>query len=58
MSGGKGERKGDFEMEETQGEEWEACDILCLKTKGCDRVKCRLHVREAESKPSKANSPD
>lgn len=45
-------------MEETQGEEWEACDILCLKTKGCVRVKHRLHVSEAEDKPSKANSPD
>ena len=45
-------------MEETQEEEWEACDILCLEPKECDRVRRGLNVREAEGKPSKTNSPD
>lgn len=58
MSGGKEESKGEFAMEETQEEEWEACDILCLEPKECDRVRRGLNVREAEGKPSKTNSPD
>lgn len=40
VSGGKEERKEDFEMEE--GEAW---DILCPKTQGCDR-------REEKSRPT------